>query len=75
MVLLPSVAKDEASSRARQIREAVEDPVFMVPNSGIPISISFGISSLDENISSENELVDNALRSLALDKKRGGNRI
>ncbi|MBD3182232.1 diguanylate cyclase, partial [Candidatus Poribacteria bacterium] len=69
-IILPGVSKDQAFSIAGKIHKAVEDPTFIAPNSGVHVSVSFGISSLRDDSSSKNDLIDNALHALSLDKAR-----
>ena len=70
-VVLPKLYLDKAAQIAERIRQAIEKKSC----SGVKITVSLGVSSLELNTSKPDELIDQADKALYAAKKSGRNRV
>ncbi len=70
-VVLPKLYLDKAAQIAERIRQAIEKKSC----SGVKITVSLGVSSLESNTNKPDELVDQADKALYAAKKSGRNRV
>ena len=70
-VVLPNLSLDKAAEIAERIRQAVEKN----SSSGVKVTISMGVSSIELNSNKPDELIDQADKALYTAKKSGRNRV
>ena len=70
-VVLPKLNLDKAAQIAERIRQAIEKKSC----SGVKITVSLGVSSLELNTNKPDELIDQADKALYAAKKSGRNRV
>jgi diguanylate cyclase (GGDEF)-like protein/PAS domain S-box-containing protein len=70
-VVLPNLHLDKAAQIAERIRQTIEKKSC----SGVKITISLGVSSLESKINKPDELIDQADKALYAAKKSGRNRV
>mgnify|MGYP002066645285 CR=1 FL=1 len=70
-VVLPKLYLDKAAQIAERIRQAVEKKSC----SGVKVTVSLGVSSLELNTNKPDELINQADKALYAAKKSGRNRV
>ena len=70
-VVLPTLPTDKAAQVAERIRQSIEKRSC----SGVNITASLGVASLDETINKPDELINQADKALYAAKKSGRNRV
>ena len=70
-VVLPEIERQQAAKIADRVRKAIKDD----SSSGVQVTMSFGVSSLQENTSEPDELTNQADKALYIAKESGRNRV
>ena len=74
-IILPEINKHNAIRTAEKIRRLVESTVFMFEDTLIPVTISLGVASLEDEPLTPEELIKRADSKLYEAKRSGRNRV
>lgn len=74
-ICLMDFNKEEACRLAEKMRKNIETRLFFYCNESYNVTISIGVSEISNDISSYEELLDSADKSLQIAKNKGKNRV